>query len=133
MADYLVEEIKKAIKEINTKDYQTPQIIKHKLDLDTILKDPEEFVMLLKKHLPISKEDNPSSEILSSPLLSIATEIIPPTVNLGAEHSSLQNSFHRCSSCKHGFITEKNPWDITYTWAQEQYVTCPKCGNVDRV
>ncbi|MFA6457920.1 MAG: hypothetical protein WCV72_00840 [Patescibacteria group bacterium] len=127
MADCLVEEIKKAVREISTKDYQAPQIIKHKLDLDTILKDPEEFVMLLKKHLPISNSETTS-------LYSSAASTTPVVyLENPGEFSELfiNPSFHRCSVCGYGFKMKNNPNTELFAF-DTRSVACPKCGNIDK-
>ena len=49
----LREDLKKAVSEINSPGYKTPEILKYKFDLDQIIKDPEKFVELIKRKLII--------------------------------------------------------------------------------
>ena len=43
--------IKRAIKDINSHDYKTPDIIGHTFDLERIVADPEKFIQILKEKL----------------------------------------------------------------------------------
>ncbi len=60
----LVDDIKECYKLIQDPNYKIPEILPMRFDLEQIVKDPEKFVELLKKYLPITSPQGIKNNII---------------------------------------------------------------------
>lgn len=105
-------------------------IEEYKKDLDKSSSQQKDEI---KKAIKRLEEEKVSLNNTIGPLT-----VSPNTIefeNLGAfSVASMYNNYHKCTSCGFGFFIKNDDYrSITLTILGNKTVTCPKCGNVDRI
>lgn len=122
----LVEDIVKSYNAIQKSDYKVPEILPLKFDLERIVSEPEKFVDILKKHLPLTVTNRNRlleyqeniSEVYEQPwmqeLRSAATGIYSKKV--------------KCPKCGVLQTFNKTAWSTEEMMGMSKHYLCNNCG-----